>query len=123
MAVKRKIGSNRSAASRSLATAPAPTLVEIAAHAGAAARLLRALGNARRLEILCQLVHGERSVSEINGAVELSQSALSQHLAVLRRDGIVSTRREAQTIYYRIASDPAKQVMQTLYGIYCVPAD
>ncbi len=99
----------------------APTLDEIAAHAGEAARLLRALGNARRLEILCQLVHGERSVSEINAAVALSQSALSQHLAVLRTDGIVKTRRQAQTIYYRIASEPAQRVMQTLYGIYCAP--
>jgi DNA-binding transcriptional ArsR family regulator len=121
MAVQRKVGSKRSAASAPSVAAPAPTLVQIAAHAGAAARLLRALGNTRRLEILCQLVHGERSVSEINAAVDLSQSALSQHLAVLRRDGIVSTRRQAQTIYYRIASEPAQQVMQTLYGIYCAP--
>lgn len=121
MAVQRKVGSKRSVAAGSSQAAPAPTLLQIAAHAGDAARLLRAIGNARRLEILCQLVHGELSVTEINSMVALSQSALSQHLAVLRRDGIVSTRRQAQTIYYRIASDPARQVMQTLYGIYCAP--
>lgn len=97
----------------------AAALTEISTHADAAAQLLRALANPRRLEILCQLVHGERSVGEINAAVALSQSALSQHLAVLRRDGLVRTRRQAQTIYYRLASAPAQAVMATLHGIYC----
>ena len=67
---------------------------------------MRALGNERRLMILCQLTEGERSVGELLPLVGLSQSALSQHLAVLREEAVVATRREGQTIWYRIA-DPA----------------
>ena len=88
-------------------------------HAGEAAQLLRALANDKRLMLLCLLVEGERSVSELNAKVELSQSALSQHLAVLRTDGLVSTRREAQTIYYALADGPAQRIIETLHGIYC----
>ncbi|MBZ0086717.1 MAG: metalloregulator ArsR/SmtB family transcription factor [Thermomonas sp.] len=89
------------------------------AHAGEAARLLRALANDKRLMLLCLLVDGEHSVGELNAKVELSQSALSQHLAVLREDGLVTTRREAQTIYYALASGPAQRIIETLHGIYC----
>lgn len=89
------------------------------ASTGEAAKLLRALGNERRLMILCQLADGERSVSEILPLVGLSQSALSQHLAVLRQEGIVATRREAQTIWYRIADPAALKVMTTLAEIFC----
>ena len=89
------------------------------AHAADAARLLKALANEKRLMLLCLLVEGERSVGELNARVELSQSALSQHLAVLREDGLVSTRREAQTIYYALADSPALGVMQALYAAYC----
>ena len=92
------------------------------AHAADAARLLKALANEKRLMLLCLLVEGERSVGELNARVELSQSALSQHLAVLREDGLVSTRREAQTIYYALAEGPAQQILATLHGIYCGPA-
>ena len=92
------------------------------AHAGDAARLLRALANDKRLMLLCLLFGGERSVGELNAKVDLSQSALSQHLAVLREDGLVSTRREAQTIYYALAPGPAQQVLATLHAIYCDPA-
>lgn len=88
-------------------------------HAGDAARLLKALANEKRLMILCLLVDAERSVNELNALLELSQSALSQHLAVLREDGLVQTRREAQSIVYSIAPGPAQQVLQTLHDVYC----
>lgn len=89
------------------------------AHAADAAQLLRALANDKRLMLLCLLVEGERSVGELNAKVELSQSALSQHLAVLRTDGLVTTRREAQTIYYALADGPAQHIIETLHAIYC----
>ena len=92
------------------------------ASAGEAAKLLRALANERRLMILCQLTDGERSVGELQPLVGLSQSALSQHLAVLREEGLVLTRRDAQTIHYSLAPGPAAAVMHTLHGIYCAPA-
>ena len=91
------------------------------ASAGAAARLLRALANERRLMILCQLTDGERSVGQLLPLVGLSQSALSQHLAVLREEGIVATRREAQTVWYRIADPAALKVVATLAEIFCPP--
>jgi len=89
------------------------------AHAGDAARLLKALANDHRLLILCMLVEGELSVSEMNERLDLSQSALSQHLARLREEGLVETRREAQTIFYRVADGPVQRLIQTLHGIYC----
>ena len=72
--------------------------------------------------ILCKLIEGECSVGELVAAVGLSQSALSQHLARLRNDRLVATRREAQTIYYRLASAEATRVMQLLADIYCAPS-
>ena len=89
--------------------------------AGRAAQLLRALANERRLMILCQLTEGELSVSAIQARIDLSQSALSQHLAVLRQDGILATRREGQTIHYRIADPAALRVIQTLAELFCPP--
>ncbi len=91
------------------------------AHAGDAAQLLKALANEKRLQVLCLLADGERSVGDLNALLELSQSAMSQHLAVLREEGLVQTRREAQTIYYELAPGPAAAVMQTLHGIFCAP--
>lgn len=88
-------------------------------HAGDAARLLRTLGNEKRLMLLCLLVEGERSVGELNARLDLSQSALSQHLAVLREDGLVTTRRDGQTIHYSLADGPGQRVLETLHGIYC----
>ena len=88
-------------------------------HAGDAARLLKALANEQRLMILCLLAEGECSVGELNAQLELSQSALSQHLAVLREDGLVSTRREAQTINYGLVDGPAKRIVETLHSHYC----
>ena len=89
------------------------------AHAADASRLLKALANEKRLMLLCLLAEGERSVSELNARLELSQSALSQHLAILRDDGLVTTRREAQSIFYGLAPGPAQRVIDTLHGIYC----
>jgi ArsR family transcriptional regulator len=89
------------------------------ANAEEAAKLLRALANERRLMILCQLTEGERSVGQLLPLVGLSQSALSQHLAVLREEGIVATRREAQTVWYRIANQAALKVVATLAEIFC----
>ncbi|MDZ3822032.1 MAG: metalloregulator ArsR/SmtB family transcription factor [Pseudoxanthomonas sp.] len=100
---------------------PLPDPEAMRAHAADAARLLKALANDRRLLILCLLVGGELSVGEINARVELSQSALSQHLAVLREEGLVLTRREAQTIYYRLADGPVHALIATLHAIYCAP--
>ncbi len=91
-------------------------------HAREAASLLKAMSNEHRLLILCHLVEGESSVGELNERVELSQSSLSQHLAVLRQCGLVETRRESQTIYYRLADGPAVGIMRTLYERYCAPS-
>lgn len=105
----------------SRATAAASLAEQMGERAGEAARLLKVLANDKRLMILCLLSEQERSVGELNALVELSQSALSQHLAVLREEGLVNTRREAQTIYYSPVPGPALEVMRTLYGIYCAP--
>jgi ArsR family transcriptional regulator len=92
------------------------------ASAANAAKLLRALANEKRLMILCQLTEGERSVGELQPLLGLSQSALSQHLAVLREEGVVATRRDAQTIWYRIHDPAAMQVVATLAEIFCPPS-
>lgn len=90
------------------------------AKAGDIATLLKALGNERRLMILCQLVaNGEMSVGSLADAIELGQSALSQHLAKMREEGIVSTRREGQTIWYRITDARVEELMAILYRLYC----
>ena len=91
----------------------------LADKAEQASQLLNSLANDRRLLILCHLSEGEKSVGELERLVDLSQSALSQHLARLRRDELVSTRRQAQTIYYSIASPEAGAVLETLHAIYC----
>jgi len=91
------------------------------AHAADAAQLLKALGNEQRLMILCHLLDGPLSVGELNQRVPLSQSALSQHLALLRELGLVSTRREAQTIYYSLPDGPVVRVMALMQEIYCPP--
>jgi DNA-binding transcriptional ArsR family regulator len=92
------------------------------AHAPDAVRLLKALGNEQRLRILCQLVDGPLAVGELNRRIDLSQSALSQHLALLRAQGLVATRREAQTIFYSLPDGPVIRVMALLQDIYCNPA-
>lgn len=100
---------------------PRPSLAEVKAHAGGAAQLLKALANEQRLLVLCSLVDGERTVSDINDRLTLSQSALSQHLALLRDAGIVTTRREAQAVWYSLATGPAQLVMAALYEAFCAP--
>lgn len=92
---------------------------ELKAHAGEATRLLKALANESRLMIMCNLSEGELTVGQLNELIPLSQSALSQHLALLRRDGLVKTRRQAQTIYYSLVEGPASQVIGVLHDIYC----
>ena len=80
---------------------------------------LKALANKHRLMVLCELHQGERSVGSLMDAVGLSQSAISQHLAKLREDGLVVTRRDAQTIYYALANDDASRIMAVLYDLFC----
>jgi ArsR family transcriptional regulator, virulence genes transcriptional regulator len=89
--------------------------------ASTASCLLKVLASESRLLILCQLIDGEKSVNQLEELVGMRQSALSQHLAILRRERLVSTRRKAQFIYYALASDEAKTIMATLYDLYCAP--
>jgi len=85
-----------------------------------AVKLLKAVSNERRLLILCHLLQGELSVGEINEKLDLSQSALSQHLALLRRHKLVKTRKEAQTVFYRLNSDEAAALIALLQKLYSV---
>ena len=88
--------------------------------AGQAAALLQAVGNPNRLLVLCLLIaQGEMSVGALNEAVELSPSALSQHLAKMREEGLVTYRREAQTLYYRIDNPNVAKLIATLKDIFC----
>ena len=89
--------------------------------ANLAGDLLKVLANPSRLQILCFLIDGEKPVQEIERQIGMRQSALSQHLAVLRRERLVKTRRQAQFIYYSLASDKAKRLIEVLYEIYCTP--
>ena len=91
------------------------------ASAQQAARMLKALSNERRLMILCQLGERELSVGALQPLVGLSQSALSQHLAVLREEGLVRARREGQAIFYSIGDPNALRIIGTLAEIYCPP--
>jgi ArsR family transcriptional regulator, virulence genes transcriptional regulator len=86
-----------------------------------ASDLLKALSNRHRLLIICQLIDGEHSVGDLAEFLCLRDSTVSQHLALLRKDGLVSARRDAQTIYYSIASEPAREILKTLYQVYCAP--
>jgi ArsR family transcriptional regulator, virulence genes transcriptional regulator len=97
----------------------AVNIEQMEANAADAVRLLKALANERRLFILCQLLDGERSVGEMNLHLGLSQSALSQHLAILRKDRLVRTRKEAKTVYYSLQSDEVKEVIALLHKLYC----
>ena len=101
----------------------APPASQMQDHAADAAGLMKALGNESRLMILCLLTEGERSVSDLNETIPLSQSALSQQLARLRQQGLVKTRRESQTIYYALADGPADRVIHLLHDIYCGKVD
>ncbi len=87
--------------------------------ADSAVGLLQSLGNKSRLMIVCQLVDGEKSVGQLAELLQVRESTVSQHLALLRKDRLVATRRQGQTIFYAIASDQARRLLETLYEIYC----
>jgi len=93
-------------------------LVDLQASASAAARLMKLLSSEQRLVLLCRLLEGECSVGELAQYVGLAQTAASQHLAKLRAEGVVATRREGQTIFYRICDPAAVRVIDTLCDIY-----
>lgn len=93
--------------------------MDLAHNCRSAAALLKSMANEHRLAILCRLATGEQPVSGLVEAVGLSQSALSQHLARLRAEGLVTTRRSSQQIFYALASDEVRRLMETLHGIYC----
>lgn len=97
-------------------------LMQMAEHADEAARMLAALSNRSRLMVLCLLTQGECSVGQLHERVPLSQSALSQHLAVLRRDGLVETRRQSQTIFYSLKDPKAARVVALMHELYCPTA-
>ncbi len=101
----------------------AKTLAAFEESAEQASRLLTAMANAKRLVVLCNLLEGEKSVGQLAEIVGLTVAAASQHLAKMRALDLVATRRDGQTIYYRLASDEVAEVLKTLYQIYCAPAD
>jgi ArsR family transcriptional regulator len=103
-------------------TAAALSSIDLQARAGEAAALLKALANPDRLLLLCQLVVGERSVSELGLSTDIEQPSLSQQLGVLRGERLVATRREGKQVFYRIASPAALTVLEALYGLFCGPA-
>jgi len=96
-------------------------LVQMAEAAGRASSLMKTLGHKDRLMILCHLAGGEKSVGEIAGLLAISQSPLSQHLSRMRKEGLVDTRREAQTIYYSLKSGEASRIVEVLYELFCAP--
>ncbi len=81
--------------------------------------LLQSLANKSRLMIMCRLCEGEKSVGQLADYLDARESTVSQHLALLRKDRLVTTRREGQTVFYAIASEPARRVLELLYEIYC----
>jgi DNA-binding transcriptional ArsR family regulator len=87
--------------------------------AGRASQLLAAMSNQKRLMILCQLVEGERSVGEISELLGIRQTTVSQHLALLKKDGFVESRRDAQTQFYSLTGGEARTILEALYGLYC----
>lgn len=91
----------------------------MAEAAGRASELMKTLGHKDRLMVLCHLSSGEKSVGELAGLLDIPQSPLSQHLARMRKEELVTTRREAQTIYYSIASLEAARMVQLMHELYC----
>jgi DNA-binding transcriptional ArsR family regulator len=94
-------------------------LEQLASNAEQAEAFMKILANKNRLMILCTLMDQERSVSELNQSVPLGQSALSQHLAVLRKHKLVDTRRDAQSIFYSVSDPRVKQIIEKLYEFFC----
>ncbi|WP_159948799.1 metalloregulator ArsR/SmtB family transcription factor [Rhizobium sp. 18065] len=93
------------------------------AGAEIASELLKSLSNRYRLLILCRLADGEHSVGQLAEFLGIRDSTVSQHLALLRRDRIIAARRDGQTVWYRIESDPARQIVNTLYNSFCKTED
>ncbi|MFK5980270.1 MAG: metalloregulator ArsR/SmtB family transcription factor [Rhizobiaceae bacterium] len=94
---------------------------ELLAQARKASELLKALSHETRLLVLCLLSEGEKSVSELEEIMSLSQAAVSQQLARLRFDGLVETRRDGRMIYYSIASAEISAIVEQLYTLFCAP--
>jgi DNA-binding transcriptional ArsR family regulator len=92
---------------------------EMEKNAHEATLLLKSMANETRLMILCQLNSNEMTVSQLLDSIDLSQSALSQHLAILRREKLVKTRRDAQNVYYSLHSEEVKALIKVLYQLYC----
>lgn len=88
-----------------------------------ATNLLKALASRTRLMVLCQLAEGEKSVGQLARRLGLRDAAVSQHLALLRKDGLVTPRREAQTIFYALTGDEARRIIEVLYDLYCETGD
>ena len=96
-------------------------LDQMAQSAHRASSLMKTLGHKDRLMILCHLADGEKSVGQIADLLQLSQSPLSQHLSRMRKEGLVNTRREAQTIFYSLKSGEASRIVKVLYELFCAP--
>jgi ArsR family transcriptional regulator len=96
-------------------------LKQMAQSADRASSLMKTLGHRDRLMILCHLADGEKSVGQIADLLEISQSPLSQHLSRMRKEELVDTRREAQTIYYSLKSGEASKIVGLLYELFCAP--
>ena len=94
-------------------------LKQMADSASRASSLMKTLGHKDRLMILCHLADGEKSVGQIADLLEISQSPLSQHLSRMRKEGLVDTRRQAQTIYYSLKSGEASRIVEVLYELFC----
>ena len=103
-------------------TGPTPDLAELEARAGEAEAFLRSLASRHRLMILCSLLDQELSVGELVQRLGLTQSNLSRHLATLREEELVATRRDGTVIYYRIASDRVRPILAELYRLFCTPS-
>jgi DNA-binding transcriptional ArsR family regulator len=94
-------------------------LNQMSQSADRASSLMKTLGHRDRLMILCHLAEGEKSVGQIAELLEISQSPLSQHLSRMRKENLVETRREAQTIYYSLKSGEASRIVEVLYELFC----
>ncbi|WP_430392240.1 ArsR/SmtB family transcription factor [Dyella sp. 20L07] len=98
---------------------PAVDVASMQRHADEAVTVLKAMGSPNRLMLLCQLLEGERSVNDLADALGLAQSVVSQHLSLLRRDGLVAGRRDGQSIYYAIRDERVRGLMSTLFDLFC----
>ncbi len=96
-------------------------LEQMARSARHASDLMKTLGHKDRLMILCQLADGEKSVGEVAELLDIPQSPLSQHLSRMRKEGLVTTRRSAQTIYYSLTSGEVSKIIEVLYELFCDP--